>query len=129
MNRAARIRWVIVMKLLMLGIVLGAFGAHALADVLTPKQLASFETAVRYQLVVTLGAAVLLLAGKQLGVNLHLAFGFVVIGIVCFSGSIYGLTLLAEGASFRKALAPVTPLGGTLMIVGYAVAAVKLWRA
>ena len=34
----------------MVAIILGAFGAHALKKVLTPEQLISFETGVRYQM-------------------------------------------------------------------------------
>ena len=33
-----------------LAVILGAFGAHALKEVLTPEQLISFETGVRYQM-------------------------------------------------------------------------------
>ena len=34
----------------MLAVILGAFGAHVLKETLTPSQLLSFETAVRYQM-------------------------------------------------------------------------------
>jgi uncharacterized membrane protein YgdD (TMEM256/DUF423 family) len=95
------------------GVVAGAFGAHALKGRLTAEQLVSFETGVRYQLIHALalmGVAVLIRQGLELRLVTH-AF---VWGTVLFSGSIYGLVLGGP-----RLLGPVTPLGGTLLIVGW----------
>ncbi len=103
-----------------LGVLFGAFGAHYLKGKLTEAQLQAFETGVRYQLV----HAVLLLV-----LSFNLAFtsvldGYIikafVVGILLFSFSIYGL-VLSEGFGKKwRFLGPVTPVGGLLLLVGWA---------
>jgi len=107
-------------------VVLGAFGAHALKGKLTGASLATFETAVHYQMTHSLG---LLLVGALmivLGVKtpwLTAAWSFTV-GIFLFSGSLYGLALLGW-----RWLGPVTPVGGALFIVGWLALAYGLLTA
>lgn len=100
----------------MLAIILGAFGAHALQEILTPAQLLSFETAVRYQMY---HAIVLLFVNthsgfttRQKNVISYLFF----IGVLCFSGSIYLIQLTKISA---KSIWFVTPLGGLFFIIGW----------
>ena len=94
----------------------GAFGAHALKETLTDSALSSFETGVRYQMY---HAIALLLIALLIGQNpdlkeLAVAGWCFVAGIVLFSGSLYGLSLLGI-----KALGPVTPFGGLAFIIGW----------
>lgn len=103
-----------------LGVLLGAFGAHYFKGKLTPDQARSFETGVRYQL---FHAIVLLV----LSFNLSFATGLeaaiarlFLLGTFLFSFSIYGLVLSdAYGRKWRF-LGPVTPLGGLLLLIGWA---------
>ena len=104
----------------------GAFGAHALKGKLSETALASFETGVRYQMY---HAIALLLVSLLIAQNPDIK-GLVttgwcfVAGVVQFSGSLYGLSLLEI-----KALGPVTPLGGVAFIAGWislALASAKL---
>jgi len=102
----------------MTAIILGAFGAHALKETLTPEQLQTFETGVRYQMY---HALLLLFVGMFSRISdktKTMVFWFVTSGTVLFSGSIY---LLATGVAqnFNKIIGPVTPLGGTLLIIGW----------
>ncbi len=94
-----------------LGVVFGAFGSHYFGVHLDPDQLDAFETAVHYQLY----HALLLVAIGFSTVNtprlMILAF---VVGVICFSGSIYGLVLFNWSW-----VGPITPIGGTLLIVGW----------
>jgi len=99
-------------------VILGAFGAHALKEKLTPEAMQSFETAVRYQFL-----HVLLL----LFVNTYKEFTakqknnisvFIIIGLVLFSGSIYTIYLLNIPA---KSIWFITPLGGVLLIIGWSI--------
>lgn len=109
--------------LILFAIILGAFAAHALKEILSIKSLQSFETGVRYQMY--MGLAIL-----ALGFNYHrfrkktfkLFFSFILIGTLLFSLSIYGLVWADHAMvySLRKILGPITPLGGTLMIIGWA---------
>ncbi len=105
-----------------LAIIFGAFGAHALKAILTTEQLASFETGVRYQMYHAL--VLILLFVITLKIN-HVFFNraaqFIFWGVLLFSGSIYLLTLKNMlGIEFLKYVAPITPIGGGLLIVGWA---------
>ena len=99
----------------MTGVILGAFGAHALKAKLSPDQLMSWETGVRYQLIhAACLLAVSLLLDKGLGLKPTVwLWG---IGVVLFSGSIY---LLSLGLGPKALWGPITPLGGLLLILGW----------
>ncbi len=107
-----------------LGVILGAFGAHALRAHLEPHDLETFETAVRYQMyhaVALFGAAWLLSRNAPYAAPAAWAF---VAGVAIFSGSLY--LLVATG---QRWLGAVTPLGGLAFIAGWlllALAASKL---
>ncbi|QXP64316.1 DUF423 domain-containing protein [Polaribacter sp. HaHaR_3_91] len=100
----------------MLGIVLGAFGAHALKEVLTATELLSFETAVRYQMYHVI---VLLFINIYDGFTTlqknRISYLFF-LGILLFSGSIYAIHLTSITA---KSIWFVTPLGGLTLISGW----------
>ena len=100
----------------MIAIIIGAFGAHSLKDVLTSAQLLSLETAVRYQMYHVI---VLLFvntydgfSSKQKNNISYLFFA----GILFFSGSIYAIQFTPVTA---KSIWFVTPLGGLLLILGW----------
>ncbi len=100
-----------------LGVALGAFGAHALGDVLTPARLATFETAVRYQLVhavvlVALQAA--LHAGVAAPRALVRAAVLLTLGAGVFAGALYALVALDVGL-----FGAIAPIGGATMIAGW----------
>ena len=101
---------------LALGVAIGAFGAHALEDLLiaTGRQ-STFETAVRYQMYHGLALLVLGFAGHLLKPSLlaNVARLFLA-GIVLFSGSLYALCLLQ-----LPILGAITPLGGVCFIAGW----------
>ncbi len=104
------------------GVLLGALGAHALKTVLTPDQLLSFETAVRYQLYHAL--ALLVIQGINVNNplrNITTINNCMLAGTVCFSGSIYLLL-----ATHIKALGPITPIGGLLLITAWILLAYNL---
>lgn len=113
------------MLLLASGVVLGAFGAHALKGRLSPDALVAYETAVRYQISLALAAGLIAVLNDRLG-SLSWAFYLLVIGIVLFSGSIYALSSLPSPSGLRTVLGPITPLGGTLMVIAFCLAIFKL---
>lgn len=101
------------------GVVLGALGAHALADRLPPERLAIWDTAVRYQLVhavllVLIGLAGDTRLGRERAPALRVAGWALVAGILMFSGSLYWLLL--DGPAW---LGPVTPVGGIALLAGW----------
>ena len=103
-----------------LTVVFGAFGAHALKDRMTADQTAWFEKAVHYQGLHALAVVAVALAAahapRRAWRVAALAF---VAGTVLFSGSLYAMALGGP-----KALGAVTPLGGTLFLVGWVAMAV-----
>lgn len=112
-------RWALVAGALFaaLAVVLGAFAAHALKQVLDSYTLGIFETAVRYQMyhaIALLVVAVLAIVSKFPTGWLRLAAIAFTLGIVLFSGSLYLLAL-----SGIKWLGAVTPLGGIAFIIGW----------
>ena len=92
----------------------GAFGAHALRDRLTPADLATFETAARYQMY---HALALLAVARQVArghSRATLAGWLFLAGVLLFSGSLYILSLSGIGW-----IGVVTPLGGVAFIAGW----------
>ena len=109
-------------------IILGAFGAHALKAILSEQQLISFETGVRYQVYQALFLLFIgstnLLSDKAKKISTI----FITIGILFFSFSIY---LLATQGLFGinfKFLGPITPVGGLLIMIGWAYTAIKVGK-
>jgi len=98
----------------------GAFGAHGLADQVTPARLEIWRTASSYQL---LHALAILSFGLAFGAPSKLsASGLAMwvcrcwlLGVLIFSGSLYALVILD-----LPVLGAVTPVGGTLLILGWA---------
>lgn len=100
-----------------LSVALGAFGAHGLKDKLPQNLMSAFETAVQYQSVHTLAiiAACLLSLYFERGVWFQYAGVGFLLGIILFSGSLYGLAL-----TNLRWLGPVTPIGGLFFLGGWA---------
>ena len=104
----------------LLAVIFGAFGAHALKKKLTPELLQSFETGVKYQMY---HAIVLLVLGFNLGFDAPIDAWIVncfIFGTLLFSFSIYALCLGAAKGNKPKFLGPVTPIGGLLLVIGWA---------
>ncbi len=104
------------------GVALGAFGAHALKEKLTPEQLARFETAVRYQfyhVFALLGVSLLSRVWPDL--NFAPAGWAFIAGVVIFSGTLYLIDLTGI-----RAFGAVTPIGGALLLAGWVLLA---WEA
>ncbi len=110
--------------LMLLAVAMGAFGAHALKDVLSAEMKVVFETGIRYQAYHSLGlfaaAALLERYGSRYALAAAVCF---LIGIVLFSGSLYALSL----SGIRK-LGAITPLGGTAFLIGWALLALAPYR-
>ena len=104
-----------------IAVVLGAFGAHALKERLTPELLATFETGVRYQFYHGLALLLLgIIVGSDPGKFFRFAGFSFIGGVIFFSGSLYTMCLLnTMGVTDYKWLGPVTPLGGLCFITGW----------
>lgn len=104
----------------LLAVIFGAFGAHALKKSFSEEQLKSFETGVRYQMY---HAILLVVLGFNFNLDTSLEKYMVycfAVGTFLFSFSIYGLTLSKSKGKKWKFLGPITPLGGLLLVAGWA---------
>ncbi|WP_294210434.1 DUF423 domain-containing protein [uncultured Chryseobacterium sp.] len=105
----------------MLSVILGAFGAHALKKILSVERLESFETGVRYQMY---AAFFLLIVGYILKFETTSEKWIsilMIVGTILFSFSIYFLSLQDYLGANLKFLGPITPLGGLMMILSWAI--------
>jgi uncharacterized membrane protein YgdD (TMEM256/DUF423 family) len=114
-----------------LGVALGAFAAHGLADRLEPRLLEVFRTGAQYQMYHALALLAVGLweaqsASTRAGVNPlapALAAVCFVLGTLFFSGSLYALALTGQ-----RWLGMITPLGGLLFLAGWAAFAFSAFR-
>lgn len=92
--------------------------AHALENLISPEQIDSFNTGVRYQMYHSL---LLLFLAISKNDRKKLILRLIIIGVFCFSFSIYLLSLKDWLEwDFLKFLGPVTPIGGSLLIIAWA---------
>ncbi len=102
-------------------VLLGAFGAHALRNVLDAAHYELWHTAVEYHFWHALALAIAVGVGQ--GKTLRAAVVAFVIGIVLFSGSLYALAL---GAPRWTGI--VTPVGGLAFVIGWIALGLTLHR-
>jgi uncharacterized membrane protein YgdD (TMEM256/DUF423 family) len=99
---------------------IGAFAAHALKQRISPEMLAIFEVGVRYHMYHALAIGLAVWISTVSASSLPIVAGWTFFaGIVIFSGSLYTLALTSV-----KAWGAVTPIGGLLMLIGWACLAI-----
>ncbi len=110
----------------MLSVILGAFGAHGLKKALPADKLSlvdTFDTGVRYQMYHGLALFALGIFIHQLKAMpslLQTAAWLMIIGVVLFSGSIYGLVGLQINDSVGLGkLGIITPIGGVCLVASW----------
>lgn len=106
----------------MLTIILGAFGAHALKAVLSPEQLITFETGVRYQMYHALFLLFIGTTGLLSQKTKKTIYYLVLVGVLFFSGSIYLLATNDLTSFDFKMIGFITPIGGFLLILAWGIA-------
>ena len=110
-----------------LAVIFGAMGAHALKKVLDAASLMSFETGVRYQMYHGLGLLFLGTTNLITEKAKKTVYLLLVIGVLLFSGSIYLLATNALTAIINfNAIALATPIGGVFMISAWLLLLLKI---
>ncbi len=106
-------------------VVIGAFAAHGLKQVLAPEMIEVVKTGVQYQMYHALALLLVALWLKQKPAmsGLKAAGLAFILGTLLFSGSLYGLALGAP-----RWLGPITPLGGLCFLVGWLLLTIAAWR-
>lgn len=100
----------------LLGVALGAFGAHGLESILEANgRTATFETGNRYHMYHSLGLLAIAWLSTLYPVKMIQWAGYLFIaGIFFFSGSLYILAIFDIGI-----MGAVAPIGGTAFIIGW----------
>ena len=100
-----------------ISVVLGAFSAHLLKDILSNNNLTSFKTGVRYQFLHGLITIILSLNFDKFKIKILIrSLWLFLIGIILFSFSIYILSIQTILEINLNILGPVTPIGGLILI-------------
>ena len=107
---------------LALAVALGAFGAHGIKAIASPEQMTWWATATQYFFYHALGLLVVSVLIK-LGYTTSTTAWLLQIGVIIFSGSLFAMTLGAP-----RWFGAITPIGGTLMIIGWIWLAVTAFK-
>ena len=101
-------------------VALGAFGAHSLKALISPERLEIYQTGVEYHFYHALAILIVaLLIHYRKTSYISYAGWLFTAGIALFSGSLY-LLAIRDWAGFEASwLGPITPIGGTLFIIGW----------
>lgn len=111
--------------LIALAVILGAFGAHGLEEILIENQrLDTYETAVKYHFYHALGLILIGTIAGYIKDNMNLVFYFMIFGVLIFSGSLYTLSI-----TNIKWLGAITPIGGLLFISAWILLALKVAKS
>ena len=97
----------------MLTVIIGAFGAHSLSNVIGDK-METFKTGVQYEMFHSLALIIIGILSKVFEVDLSGAAYFFIAGIMLFSGSLYLISIYKY--SF---LGMIAPIGGVCFIIGW----------
>lgn len=107
--------------LLALAVLIGAFGAHGLKNIVTPEKLITFETGVRYHFYHGFGLVIVAILQQFLpDMKLSSSFYAFIVGILLFSFNCYFYVL-----SGIKVFAMIVPVGGVMFVVGWILLAYK----
>jgi uncharacterized membrane protein YgdD (TMEM256/DUF423 family) len=105
----------------MISVILGAFGAHALKELIPEKTLASFHTATTYMMTHAIAIFIVGMMYRHYKNKTMIWSGnFFVMGIIMFSGSIY-LRIVLSFLGYEKLdiINIITPVGGLMFILGW----------
>jgi uncharacterized membrane protein YgdD (TMEM256/DUF423 family) len=105
--------------LILLAIILGAFGTHVLYNHLSQERFVSFETGVKYQIYQGLGLLIIGLNYDKIKFKSNTFFYLYLTGTVFFSFSIYFLVLANFFQLSKTLFIPLTPIGGVLIICSW----------
>lgn len=103
-----------------IAVILGAFGAHSLKNLINEASLSIWQKGVEYQFYHTFALLYLSTFARYKNKLIRLAFIFFTVGIIFFSGSLYLLALKdVYTSSIASVLGPITPMGGLCFILGW----------
>lgn len=101
----------------------GAFGAHALSDILDAKALSWWHTGSQYLMYHALAGLIVVALSPYL-LSCKRILVLLLIGNMVFSGSLYAMALTGY-----TLLGAVTPIGGLCYLMAWGCLAWRLWRS
>jgi uncharacterized membrane protein YgdD (TMEM256/DUF423 family) len=117
MNISRQTRSILVLGFffLALAVMIGAFGAHGLKNLVTPEKLEIFETGVRYHFFHSFGLVIIAFFSQVFHqLQLKISIYSFILGIFLFSFNCYVYVLTSQ-----KIFAMMMPIGGLLFMVGW----------
>lgn len=110
--------------LLVLAVMIGAFGAHALKTKLSGEMMQIYKTGVEYHFYHVLGLLLVgVLAIQMPSALINWSAIMLMAGIVIFSGSLYVLAITGI-----RWIGAITPIGGLSFIVGWVLLFLSVWK-
>ncbi len=108
-----------------LGVMLGAFGAHGLKNILSEEMMEIFSTGVQYHFYHAIGLFIVGITAQYLPNSNMLYWSgiLMVAGIIIFSGSLYLLSTMG-----LRWLGAITPVGGICFILSWLLFAIAVWK-
>ncbi|WP_131537331.1 DUF423 domain-containing protein [Pedobacter nototheniae] len=101
-------------------VLLGAFGAHGLKNLIDAPSIEIWQKGVEYQFYHTFALLYLSTFARYRNKLINIAYFCFTFGIILFSGSLYLLaTRSILNLSFTNLIGPVTPIGGLLFVLGW----------
>lgn len=107
-------QYVVSFILLFLAVGIGAFGAHALKDIVTGKYLITFKTGSQYHFYHALALFMIALLNDKYQNSFKRSYTLILIGLIIFSLNCYLYSVLQA-----KILGMIVPIGGVLMLLGW----------
>lgn len=111
-----------------LAVILGAFGAHGLEKLIDADAISTFETGVTYQMYHALFLLILGTTSRLPEKSKKWIYYLIISGIIMFSFSIYFLATNALTPFDFKTIGFITPIGGLLLICGWALLGYRAHR-
>lgn len=109
-------------------VILGAFGAHGLENLVDDKSIASYKTGTQYQMYHALLLLALGLIPQLTAKHKKPIFYILVAGILLFSFSIYILSIDTILGFNAKSIAFATPIGGLFLIIGWFLLGYRIFK-
>lgn len=112
----------------LLAVILGAFGTHMLKGRIPGEAMDAYRTGVDYQMYHALLLLILGNKGILGGKDKKLVFRILIIGIICFSFSLYLLALGTLLPIDFSSMGIITPIGGLLLLSGWTLMAYRIYK-
>ena len=116
---------------LLLAVIIGAYGAHGLRPFMGDAGMTTFKTGSQYHFYHGISMWLVLLLHVHYKIRyINRIIYFFTAGIICFSGSLYLLSIKSFlSPSLVSFLGPITPFGGLFFIVGWVLVILALIKS